>query len=418
MDTPSRNSARGAPTWSRLMRNASCPCGESISTYSHGVPRRTRTVADQSLLVGGIQHVAPDPDRERGHLDSGHRRFETAAPAAHVVQIHCLADDEIAVGVEAAHELVAVMVEVALDFEALPEVELVAQRRPVGELPPEPVVEHVVATERHLGDHASDGEPSVGAARPARRRSSRRPASSGRAGSPADRWPPTRSAGRWTGRTLRSARSSAPVAGYVIAHSSTCMPPIEPPTTLCQVVMPEVIGEPSLCSNHVTDRDHREPRPVGPAVDRMRRGRPGRPLATAEHVGAHDEEAVGVDGASGTNDAVPPAGGGVARPHRPDDVAVAGPGVAQQALRCHGRRSTGPRSRRRCRRHAAGRRRRGRAVGPRRCGGTGDARRLSRHPRTTHGVRGAADGCSHVGASSRVTVLVRRAHERKPWLPP
>ena len=46
-----------------------------------------------------------------------------AAAAADVVQIHRLADDQVAVGVEAAHQLVAVVIEVALDLESLPQVE-------------------------------------------------------------------------------------------------------------------------------------------------------------------------------------------------------------------------------------------------------------------------------------------------------
>ena len=56
------------------------------------------------------------------------RRFEPTPAAADVVQVHRLADGEIGVGVEAAHELVAVIVEVALDLEPLP------QREPPVEL--------------------------------------------------------------------------------------------------------------------------------------------------------------------------------------------------------------------------------------------------------------------------------------------
>ena len=56
----------------------------------------------------------------------------SAAPAAtDVVQVHRLADHEIGVGVEAAHELVAVVLEIALDLEALPQREAVrAAARP------------------------------------------------------------------------------------------------------------------------------------------------------------------------------------------------------------------------------------------------------------------------------------------------
>ena len=53
---------------------------------------------------------------------------------------------------------VAVVVEVALDLEALPQVEPAAERRAVGELAAELLGEHVVAAERHLGDHPGDGQ--------------------------------------------------------------------------------------------------------------------------------------------------------------------------------------------------------------------------------------------------------------------
>ena len=45
----------------------------------------------------------------------------------------------------------------------------------------------------------------------------------------------------------------------MIAHSSTCIPPIEPPTTACHVAIAEVIGEAGLGPHHVADREHREP---------------------------------------------------------------------------------------------------------------------------------------------------------------
>ena len=75
------------------------------------------------------------------------------------MQVHRLADHEIAVGVEAAHQLGAVVLEVALDLELLPQPERVAESAPIGEVAAEPVGEHVVAAERHLRHHAGDRQP-------------------------------------------------------------------------------------------------------------------------------------------------------------------------------------------------------------------------------------------------------------------
>ena len=54
------------------------------------------------------------------------------------------------------------MVEVALDLELLPQREVVAEVGAVGDRPTEALGEHVVAAERHLGDHAGDGQAVAG----------------------------------------------------------------------------------------------------------------------------------------------------------------------------------------------------------------------------------------------------------------
>ena len=55
-------------------------------------------------------------------------------------------------------ELRAMVVEVALHLELLPQGEMVAELGTVGDRTTEPLGEHVVAAERHLGDHAGDGK--------------------------------------------------------------------------------------------------------------------------------------------------------------------------------------------------------------------------------------------------------------------
>ncbi len=61
-----------------------------------------------------------------------------------------------------------------------------------------------------------------------------------------------------------------------------------------------------LHPHHVADRDDREPRPVGLARGRLDRRRSRGPLAAAERVRAHDEEALGVDRQPGADHALPP----------------------------------------------------------------------------------------------------------------
>ena len=123
---------------------------------------------------------------------------------------------------------------------------------------------------------------------------------------------------------MRSTRS-----GAVIAHSSTCMPPIEPPTTAAQRSMPSSRAKAACARDLVADGEEREARAPLDAVGRERGG-PGRALASAEHVGRDHEPAVGVDREPRADDAGPPAGGRVRRAGGADDVAVAREGVQHE----------------------------------------------------------------------------------------
>ena len=151
-----------------------------------------------------------------GTVDERHRPLEGASTTGDVVQVHRFADDEIAVGVEPAHELVAVVVEVALDLELLPQPERVAELGPIGEVATEPLGEGVVAAERDLGDLSRDrqtlGRPVAGfgvvvvAAAPPRVR----------AGSRGDRSHPMRSAGHSPACKLAIGTIDRTRLGYVI----------------------------------------------------------------------------------------------------------------------------------------------------------------------------------------------------------
>ena len=122
-------------------------------------------------------------------------------------------------------------------------------------------------------------------------------------------------------------RSTA--SGAMIAHSSTCIAPIEPPSTAAKRSIPSLARERDLRAHLVADREEREPRAPLDAVGRERGGT-GRALASADHVGGDDEVAVGVDREPGADDARPPARARMRRAGGADDVAVAREGVQHE----------------------------------------------------------------------------------------
>ena len=190
---------------------------------------------DLLALVQRIEDVALDADGQHGRAHAAHRRVRAAAPAADVVQVHGLGEQQVGVGVEAADELVALVLEVALHLEPLPQREAVER---LDDLAAELAGEDVVAAEGDLADHARDRQRLVGAV-------------AGR-GVVVVAAPPARvhadhaTAGRPPRDLLRAGRQrggdrddrTRTRSGYITAHSSTCIPPIEPPTTLCQRRMP------------------------------------------------------------------------------------------------------------------------------------------------------------------------------------
>src|SRR4051794_14048071 len=66
-------------------------------------------VDDLARLVRRIQQVRRDAHGVHRYADAGVRSAETAATAAEIVQIHRLGEQQVGVGVEAAHQLVAVV---------------------------------------------------------------------------------------------------------------------------------------------------------------------------------------------------------------------------------------------------------------------------------------------------------------------
>ena len=107
------------------------------------------------------------------------------------------------------------------------------------------------------------------------------------------------------------------------------MPPIDPPTTAYHRSMPSASA--SATSSATWSRIV-SPGSATRTAGRRRasRRRPGRALAPAEHVGAHDEEAVGVDRRAGPDRCRPTSRRRRGRARGPGGVAVAGERVQHE----------------------------------------------------------------------------------------
>jgi hypothetical protein len=82
-----------------------------------------------------------------------------------------------------------------------------------------------------------------------------------------------------------------------------------------------MVDQHRLRAHHVADGDDRKVEAIGLAGRRIGRGRAGRAHAAAEHVGADDEEAVGVDRPAGAD-------------HRSPTSRLAGDGIRRRWRRC------------------------------------------------------------------------------------
>ena len=85
------------------------------------------------------------------------------------------------------------------------------------------------------------------------------------------------------------------------------MPPIDPPTTLCHRRMPRWSATAAWVRTLSRTDTTGKRLPHGWPSSGCGLAGPGGALAAAEDVGAHDEPAVGVDGAARADQAVPPA---------------------------------------------------------------------------------------------------------------
>ena len=225
-----------------------------------------------------------------------------------VVEVHRLGQQQVAVGIEPPDQLVALVLQVALDLEPLP------QREALDRLDDllEPLAEHVVAAERHHRHHP--GRPGlVGAPRRAGRRSTP-PRHRGSMRIARRPLPPADLGG--AGGRGRGDRHQRPYPlGVHHAPLQRLHSPHRPADdTSAQRATPRWSATAAWVRT-MSRIDHREVSP-GPAVVGMGEAGPVEP-GTAQHVDAHHEPAVRVQRPAGADDVVPPPGRGCPVPSPP-----------------------------------------------------------------------------------------------------
>ena len=119
-------------------------------------------------------------------------------------------------------------------------------------------------------------------------------------------------------------------SGYITPHSRTCMPPIEPPITVCQAPMPRWSARRAWARtmSRIVMTGKREPYGL-PSTGEADAGPvdPWQPPSTLAHTTNQRLVSIGLPG---PDEAVPPSRRRMPAPGRTGGVAVAGPGVAQQ----------------------------------------------------------------------------------------
>ena len=111
------------PTWSSSMQEGVVAVRAVDLDVARPACRwRASSSADLPLLVGRVEDVAADADRQRRAPGCGPSpRSRPPRPRPTSCRSIALVEQQVAVGVEAPDQLVAVVLEVALDLEALPQ---------------------------------------------------------------------------------------------------------------------------------------------------------------------------------------------------------------------------------------------------------------------------------------------------------
>ena len=274
---------------------------------------------------GRKQPVAGERHHAEPGLDAAKRLRQHAIMVGGDVEIvHRPRQIEIAVGVEALDKGRALVAQIALDLE----IRVERERRQIAVLHP-PAELAMQRRVRQIGDmrgHPRDAEAAmrmgalleIAAAVPVR---------IGHHGLPAEfvkrdvlrRMP--RAAGDRQRREHALRIGRGPLQRLHAAHRAA--------DHAEQRVDAEAIEQHGLRAHHVGNGDDRKIQPPHFAGGRIGRGRPGRAHAAADHIGADDEVAVGIERAAGADHGLPPAGLAGDRMHIVD-VLVAGQRMADQ----------------------------------------------------------------------------------------
>ena len=294
-------------------------------------------LGDLAILLGRKEPVAGETDNEGLGEDGGEGVFERAVGVVEIELVEGARDVEVGVGVETVDEGLALVAQVALDFELQVEVggggllcEFGAQLRALfarlDRAPPEFAVHGGVGEVSNMRHHAGDGQADAGAAlagviavEPGRVLH--------------DRLAADLVKGDGLSALARSGshgEEAAGEAGEFDGEEHRGHAPHRAADDSVEFGDTEMIEEQFLRAHHVKDGEGGEAQAVGFAGGGVNRGWAGGARTTAWHIGADDEEAAGVDGFAEANEVVPPAGffvGGVV-PTR--GVVVAAQGVADQ----------------------------------------------------------------------------------------
>jgi hypothetical protein len=255
---------------------------------------RVRHVAGHlPLLLREVEHVAADGDHQRRLLHGAQHLLELAPPPRHVVGVHGARERVVGGGVEPVHQLLALVLEVALDGELLgglgaPAVALL-------EALPAPVGAH--------GHHARRGEAGggrfggvVGPVPPAGIGDDGLPLGLGEPDGPGG---VARRAGDGHDAVHHLREEERPLQHLHPAQRS--------PHHGADAAHAQGPDQRPLQPHHVPQRHRREAPQPGAARGRVDGGGPGGAVAAAEDVGADDEVAIRIEGLAGPEHPGPPA---------------------------------------------------------------------------------------------------------------
>src|SRR5829696_8796899 len=235
-------------------------------------------------LVRREEPVARDPDEKDLRLDPGVGLFLGLVACRDVVEVHRAREVEVGVGVEASHEILALVVEVALDLE--PPAELFVQSRAARGPPPEPLPLPGGALISHHPGHARYGEAGIGGA-PCTVEVAALPVGVGHDGASPELAHPHP---LWTqGVRRRHGHGLLDKVGELDSPLERLLTADGAPDHKPQPSYPQSVQKTLLRPDHVPDGHDGEAHRVRAPALGVGGGRPCAPVATSDHVRADDE---------------------------------------------------------------------------------------------------------------------------------